>query len=361
MDFKTNLLQVTVRFVVTLFLTFSFLSPAKATFIFEIHSQNFSDNLPIYRFANHLNSRYQSGKLTFTHNELLIGYAWSNYSIAMVERYDYTLHFNPDSLKLAYLSENDLPVEENHLYQVDVDISHTKSKGLRFGLNLPTFYDIKTEIFTSILRGNYVLDGTATGTITTGINNSYQGDVFVDYHYSEDLLLNRKVNAPHSWGIAMDLKLSGKINRVQWQYQVKDAFTRWFWKSAPYTLANISSDTVNFDENGFIDTRPVAEGILTKHFYRQRLPARHALKAEVSLNHAFGVQSRVRYTDQNYFTEVGFSYLFANQIKIIMLSDIEHSAWCTEVQHKNITLSVQLDNKEWKEASTMRLYLLVNY
>lgn len=369
MDLISIPLHVTRSIFISISLLLSLSHPVHASLFIEINSQSFTDNLPIYRFANHLNSQYQPGKLAFTHNELVVGYSWSDYSLAVVERYDYVLHFNPDSLKLAYLSENKLPVEPDQLYQVKVDAAHTRSKGLRFGFKPPDFFGVHSEIKTSLLRGDYLLDGSANGTIETTNSNSYQGDLFVDYHYSKDLLLNRNITPPRAWGVTIDANFSGKLNlgklnfgtidSLQWQYEIKDMLAKWFWQSSPYTLADISSDTVDFDENGFINTRPVAQGILTTHSFQQSLPARHSLSAQLDLTKTFGLRSRIQYLNQEYFTEMGFSYLIAPQFQTTMLVDLKHSAGLIELKHHNTSIALQADNINWQDATSLHLQLKI--
>lgn len=227
---------------------------------------------------------------TISHFDLELGAGFRGWQLGYFVRNDYYARFDPDTISLAYLDKNDLAVEANRQYDIWLDIHRLYASGLR--VTSPRFNvgSVKLAVGISLFRATAHLDGSITGQITT-TEDGFSTLTYVDYSYDEDVLLDRPLTTePEGWGFGFDVYLRWQVNAaITIEAELNDLAGRVFWDEIPYTQAQITSSTVNFDENGFIETTPVLSGIESYKSHKQTLPLRSNVIVDYRFHTTYGL------------------------------------------------------------------------
>ncbi len=259
----------------------------------DINSFSYGGPLPLKQIFDDLKGNTAPNRkdsaISTTHLE--IGGDYNGWRVGLFYRHDYYTRFHPDTLELLYLDKNNLPVEANHHYTLRFDMHHLQAQGVRLHMPFIELGSVKLRPGLSLFYAKGLMDGAINGDITTS-NSQYTGQAFLNYSYDDDVLLDRVADAPDGWGYAFDIQVQWKINQ-RWRLQadIQDLAGQINWDHAPYTRAQITSSTVNFDDNGFIKTTPLLSGIESYTNHRQSLPLRTQLRvnyAQSSRYNLFG-------------------------------------------------------------------------
>lgn len=229
---------------------------------------------PLHQLFNELEGpQAPNGKdrmLSLAHLE--VGVANTSWSLGFFFRHDYMARFSPDTIELLYRDKNDLPVRTDATYDLWIDVHHLEAQGLRIQFPRLVAGPLEFAVGLSLFHATGLLDGSGRGTIETGAS-SYVGSARLNYRYDQDLLLDRKVDPPEGWGAGFDLSLSWRPRPgTLWTMDVRDLGARIRWRDAPYTRALVTSSTLTFDENGFIETSPLLSGVESNKDATQHLP-----------------------------------------------------------------------------------------
>ena len=166
--------------------------PERDSVYLTLSSISYSEPAPIDQMINNLEGApVDNGDFAFTHNQIEVGFKKGNWLLAYFHRYDYFLEFNSDTAELAYLDRNDLSIPTSRNFDVYLRANHIRSKGFAVGYEDDFFSDsLNASIRLNYLTSDEFTDGYLAGTVTT-LSDGYQGDLILDYQYSEDTLLER--------------------------------------------------------------------------------------------------------------------------------------------------------------------------
>ena len=263
-----------------------------AIFYSELHTFNFGGPLPLHQLINNLEGDVFPGteKNALSHFDWELGMKISSgWKIGAFVRHDYYTRFTPDTIRLIHQDKNDLPVDTNQHYDIWLKIHHLRADGIRLHLPEFAYQSLQVGLSISLFHARGLMDGEILGQIDT-TNNSFAGLLNLDYSYDRDRLLNRSVNSPTGWGLGLDLKIHWDISpNIDVDFQLKDIAARVRWQKAPYTTAQLTSSTVNFDANGFIETTPALSGFEGYRSYTQKLPLQSKLQLLYRLSKQYGV------------------------------------------------------------------------
>jgi len=161
----------------------------------------------------------------------------------------------------------------------------------------------------SYLQGQRLTAGTLSGTATATKAGDYEFNLAADYFYSRDVLFRRETTAPDGQGYSADLRVQWQANpRLSTQLTVTDLIGRIHWQDAPYTQASGTSDTKEYDEQGYVRFKPLVSGIEGNRNYAQKLPPRATLAAQYLIDQRFSALASVFYTEYRTFPSLGLGY-----------------------------------------------------
>ena len=214
-------------------------------------------------------------------------------------RHDYYTRFTPDTVRLMHQDKNDLSVDTDQRYDLWLKIHHLKADGIRLHTPLFMYDELKVRLSISLFHATGVIDGEISGQIDTTAD-SFSGLIDLNYLYDQDRLLGRQVESPVGWGYGIGLEIQWHMTQsVDVHLQLKDIAAQIRWDKAPYTTAQLTSSTVNFDSNGFIETTPALSGFEGYKSYTQALPLQSKLQFFYQLSEQYGLFA----VDEMYATE----------------------------------------------------------
>ena len=275
----------------------------------DIFSHSYSEPFEIHATVNELDGHLRDGDWGFTHDHVEMGVGWNSWSVSAFARYDYLIEANDDTAELAFRSENDLPVPPGRDYQIKLRVNHSRSRGFKIGYSWQPLDTLSFKFAAAYLSADSLLDGGGSGELQMLDTGIYDGYAFVDYTYSRDPLFDRQVPKQKGRGYAVDVGFRWQATpRWRVSFSAYDVIARIRWPDAPFTRVGLTSSTVAFDDQGFIDVSPVVSGIEDARNHNQRLPARVTLGGAFQLNDRIALTGSVMAISDHYLPEVGVQW-----------------------------------------------------
>lgn len=299
--------------------------------------------------------QFDGGEHSFTHNLWELGMQRGSWRVGYFLRYDYALDYSEDTAELIYADKNDLPIAQDREYQVALDVVHARSSGLRFAYDLAFTPAFSLETSLVYLQAKRFQDGEVNGFFTAA-DDTYTGQLVLDYYYDQDKLLHRVVERPTGRGYAVDLHARWQATTsVQVALKVQDLFNRIEFKDAPFTQAAATSDRISFDDAGRIDVKPVLSGRegYTKHTLR--LPVQTMLETAYQGDGSFRyLATWRRYGDLN-FPSLGMRFYAQTERYVHGQYDFQSRAVSLGWHGSNVNISLTSDRWDLTEARTFGL------
>lgn len=247
----------------------------------RIESFSHSEPVSIHAFVHDWDGPLAQGSDALTHNSLETGVRYGAFSLAYVQDDDYEIKASRDTAELYYLARNhrDLPVGAR--YELRLRASQQRSQGLRLAYMLNPLPSLSLEPALSLLHGESLIDGQLSGTAVVNGPKDYSYAAQVNEFYSEDALFGRHAAAPGGLGYSLDLHLNWRIKpAVTADLQLRHLLGELAWRNAPYTSAIASSDSKQFDADGYAHFNPVLHGVEGYARHTQRLHPRALLAVD---------------------------------------------------------------------------------
>lgn len=355
-----------------LFLTFIALSVSSfkalafeqtdASVFVDMQSFSHSEPISIYGLFNDWEGTYSSGRKSFSINKIEVGFSLNEWQLSVLNRQDYLFEFAPDTAKLFYDTKNTKSLEAGEIYNLDLTSQSFLARGLKLAYT-KQFKQFKVGISAAYLEGYDLLDGKLSGKAEATAENDYDFNFAVDYAYSEDALFSRKgLDDVKGQGYAFDLDLAWQINQ-DWRVsaQIVDMFARIYWFDAPRTIATGSSQTKDYDEDGFVVFRPVASGLETNDSFTQYIQTKVFAQTHYVLNEQHELLFEVDDYGIKRFYSGGYQHhLNANSH---VQAKYNFTAKAVELSYQNNWLRASLlsDALHFEKANTLGLLLSARY
>ena len=277
-------------------------------------------------FDNFEGSDYAGGKRSFTHNIWESGVRFKQFKLATLARYDYVLNYTEDVAELIYADKNDKQIETNREYALYLDVLHARSYGFKFGYSFALLPSLVMGVDVSALKLTSFMDGEITGNVLVG-DDSYDGDIFLDYVYSQDKLLDRISDKPSGYGYAVDVRLGFQANeRLSIDLQILDLFSQIKIDRAPFTTASATSNRVTLDANGKIDVKPVLRGRESYRKHTLKFPQRLSFEGRYVLSNANEAGLKFDRHDDSIYTSLLFNIPLNNKQQVQTAFDFRTEA-----------------------------------
>ena len=314
-------------------------------------SVSYSEPVTVYSTFHDLEGGFNRGDEAFTYNRFAVGLSRGAFSIGFLARYDYHVQADPDTAELMHAGGNDLSLDLDRVYTIRGSVNHIRSNGIVLGYRFQPIRRVDLNVELSLLRANQLLEGDIAGTIATVENETYSGQARVSYSYSEDLLLHRKVSEPTGYGYAFDAHLVWHItDTIDLAVSVEDWMHAIQWDDAPFTRADVTSATVSFDENGFIETTPILSGVEGEHNLRQQLPVRTDVEITYKFRPRMEVSVAAFNVDSVTLPRLGFTWQASAERQWQFGYGAKDKALTVGVTHRNFRVFLGSDRIDYREA-----------
>ncbi|WP_295873651.1 hypothetical protein [uncultured Zhongshania sp.] len=321
----------------------------------KFESQSYSAIASIDQTIHDLEGKpVKNGNIAFTHNQLEASATDGKWEYSLFQRYDYFLRFNSDTAELAYLLRNDIPVPENRVYSVHLRPNHIRAWGLGLAHQFDITPSIDGKIRFNYLRADKTTDGYLKGQFQS-LSTGYQTQLRLDYGYSRDTLLDRKEEDTDGHGASVDIDLEWQATKnIAFSLKGRDILSYIKFKDLTYTQANADTNTISFDSNGAIDTKPTVSGIEGYRGQTQRLPHRYTLGGRYDINDNTGISSQLLSYDKIMFPRLGYTSK-SPYISWHTDYDFRSKAIGIGIRHPFFSFSIRSDSLKWENAQMLEL------
>ena len=333
----------------------SFAATPDTEYYSYIDSLSYSQAAPIEQMIHDLDGApLKSGKFAFTHNQLEIGVRKNDFEFSYFYRYDYYLKFNKDTGQLAYLQRNDLPLPQNTHYNVYLRPNHLRA----WGLSAAHFYNISPQLSLktrlNYLRATHTTDGYLKGQLNT-LNDGYQAQLYLNYGYSRDTLLDRPEEDSDGHGTSLDVDLHWQVNKqLNIDFSGRDILSFIQYRDLTYTTAIANTDNISFDQNGTIDAKPTVSGVERYRDQTQRLASRYSVIGRYQFDSKHTLTSELFAYDRHVFPRLGYQRHWQNK-QWQLNYDFRSEAWGLALTAKHFNVSLRTDALDWEEAKAIEL------
>ena len=233
----------------------------KGDIFFSLESDSYSEPIPLHETRHHWRQGFKHGDEAYTHKLLTQGVRWERWSVGIFARYDYTVRADPETLFLINLEENDLPLPTGRSFNLYVQGSHSKSRGVFFDYY---FNDVSAgawQFRTNLLYGYDLEIYEVSGQGAISVDDDIVADLQLEYFYGTDKLLERQNQSPSGYGFSFDLWGEWQFKSYEFSLEARDLFYQLHWHEVAHTSARADTDVVQRDSNGFISLRPLISGV----------------------------------------------------------------------------------------------------
>lgn len=231
---------------------------------FKLESFTYSETVPIDAALHEWETTdFESGDRQWSWNWLEMGVQWGHFSLGYLWREEYDLRFSPDTAELYWRTANQLDLAPNTDYEIDLRARHFQASGLRFAFrnhHAFTVMALDYQLGFARFEAQDLIDGRLVGRGRTINNRDYDYVAELNYHYSEDRLFERQVEAPSGTGYAVDLALQAEYRQHRLSVVATDLVGAIYWRDAPYTEGTLNSDNKRYDASGYVRVNPTLSG-----------------------------------------------------------------------------------------------------
>ncbi len=358
-------------FYITSIYIYLFLTPVvdakeKSKVFINATTFNYSEMSPIKQLVDELRGpRVDEGEIAFTTSDLESGIKYKHFSIAAFARLYYYLEHTPDTALLFWQDRNDQPFDFDRTYDIDLYANHVRGNGIRFGFhnsfdleiaNINLKRKINYVVKYSRITGKKMVDGRLVGYLSRSSEtpDNIEGELFLDYAYTEDKIFDRPENDIEGKGYSIDFGFDFKINeRFHLNFFARDFISRITWKDQFVTYAEAGSDTISLEEDGTVDVSPAISWLETEETRHQIIPREFSL--DIAYN-AYG-NHFLEYQLYTYaikaFHRLGYRFQPYSHFYFSSSYDFTTSSTSVGIHSKFFVLSVMSDSTDYESSKTL--------
>lgn len=327
-------------------------------------STTLSENTAIKVFFNDLRDEATDtdpGQNAVTFNRLELGLGYRNFELGYFWREDYALHYTSDTFELFYRDKNRLPIPQDKIFNVFLDVQHVKTEGLRFSYNYQVRPWLDLKITMNHMEASDLLYGQLAGQMSR-TNGRIAGELSAAYYYEEDYLLKRRVEAPpNGRGYSLDWGAHWRWGPWQAIVKVMDQWGHIRWRDAPYTELAGSSSFVIVDDSGRARRRPIVSGLETYRPLRQPLPTHQQLTVSRSLTERWAVSyQREKYLAVE-FNRWFVGYTPSQNLTFKTGYDFSTEAVWLAAESRYISMEFASDSRSFERARSLSLNIYAQW
>lgn len=301
------------------------------------------------------------GDSIFTQNEFALGVKKGPWALSLLARYDLDVDYTPDSALIVNASERGTPLE-NGPYDIAVDAKEIQSQGLRLGYEWAITNDITITPRISLVSARQMTDGTLAGRILLDNDDVTEGELFVDYFFTNDLIFGRDIETKTAFGFTTDLIVDWKINEdLDLSVGVYDAFSEIYWKDRTGTIADATTAISRIDGNGVLIVRPSLRGQNLSENYTQSYTRRGEAKATYSLTEKWQIRQSGYLLADNFLSTSEAGYNFSSDFYVGANYEWSLGGIGLNAQWKGLSLGFAVDDFNISEARYAALNIGISH
>jgi hypothetical protein len=319
----------------------------------------YSDSFPINDIVKGIDNNYKPGDSNFVFALAEVGADYNGFILSLLWRYDAYIDLAKDSDRVIFLSESDEDIPAGKHYQIDLSANQIRSRGLRAGFKQHVFKQL--EITTSLqwLESYEMTDGSIKGYIDT-YEDDYQGQLHLDYVYTEDHVWDREVDEVNGQGFAVDFAIAWQINsQHRLQLNLLDVYHKIRWENMYYTESDLTTERINYDEDGKLDVRSAMTGYEGNKDYRQSLPMRSYVTWQYQQHSGASINTEI-FTVADDYVELRLAYQPA-LLNHWQFSISSAKALGVSYQNSYFGFLLATDQLDYKKAQSLQFGLKLNY
>ncbi|MGH8530907.1 MAG: hypothetical protein ACRETN_13865 [Nevskiales bacterium] len=254
----------------------SFTAGAGPTLYADVDVWGYAEPVPIYHFAKDWQAPLSGGSDGFLYERHRLGMRWAAWEMARISQRIYQVEPSRGATRLYHRVKNELPFRPGEEFGLELQVRHVAMHGLQLGRRFSgpgERFVIQPAL--NLWQANSLLDGRISGSAVAQSDTQFEYRLALDYFYTEDKLLDRRVSRPQGRGASLDVALSYALNE-RWYIKLRaqDLLGRIEWQDAPFTAGSGQSDNREFDADGFVRFNPTFSGREGRRDFSQRLPPR---------------------------------------------------------------------------------------
>lgn len=318
--------------------------------------EGYSENLSIYNLINEQQSQSGDSEFSFTLDETVAGVKYGNWNLATFFRYEWYLNYSADTMRLYQDSLAGSDMQQSKSYQVDLEVEHLRSQGLRLGWYKELNNNFAAHMAASLIDARKMMSGSLTGSALKSSSGDYQGQLQLDYTYSEDVLFDRQAERPkQAYGYSADLGFDWQI-QPEWYLSVyaRDVISNIYWDHMPTSTATATTATSYSTSEGYINIKPTISGRHSYHDYVQHMPTKYQAKLSylASEQQAFSLNNL--YVSETLFTDLGWIQQwgsFTSELSYNLQTQAIGCKW----HGRSGYIGLKADNLDYRQASYLGL------
>lgn len=311
----------------------------------------------IHDYIDDFDGPLHGGSDALTHNWFETGARHGAWSYGYVQRYDYEIKATRDSAVLYHQVKNKIDLVPGTTYDLGVRAFHNRSQGLRVAYRFEGA-DWSVEPGLSLLSGQALTDGSIAGVATAVQAKEYAYNAEVGYHYTEDFLFDRDVRGPTGEGWSLDLGLHYRP-MPDWELSLvgRDLLGFLYWRDAPVTTAVATSDTREFDDDGYVVFRPMLTGREFNEDYSQRLHPRGLAVLQWQATQGTQLGLRWRLTEVRQYLSLVAAQQLAKEVSVDLEWMPDLQAYGAGLRWSGFRLGLMADALRFEETQVLQLQL----
>lgn len=288
----------------------------------------------------------------------LINKGWR---IAGFYRGELFMETNKDTIEILRMVNLKEGLPTGRVFDIDMKARGFSATGVEIsnGMNLDSVSEGLMAGFTArYLRGEKIQEGKIEGKVTATGPMSYDFNLLLDYIYDENLIYNRRntisgTGDGYSFDIGLKYIFKDNLNA---EVLFRDIGGRIYWRDAPYTTANATSDIKSYDEHGYQVYSPTIQGYESYKDFTQKIP----LKTDVVFSYkreVFTLTPTVNLIGGRplYWIEIG--YQKSSDSSIMAGYNINYHAFSIGYTYKKVSFDIYLSDIDLSRANAVGLEL----
>ena len=208
----------------------------------------------------------RAGRNTFFQRDhAIVGVAHNGWRLGWEFRQDAVLHADRATLDAVYLYRNRAHPDQAASFAVQADYTAMQSAGLRIGraFDGPTLAGrpVRVDVSGAVYTGQQYRTVGVSGTVTYASTNTYGFDVV--HHDANTRATFPFLDGGNTNAKGTSLSIGAAISLTsRWttQLQADDLLSHMRWKRLPVTDEAIRSNVTSYDDNGYLNYRPLLSG-----------------------------------------------------------------------------------------------------
>jgi hypothetical protein len=327
----------------------------------EVHSFSYSEPFTIHGLFHDLAGGRRDGEAAFTFTKVEIGAHRGRWQVGAFTRYGYYLEFTPDTARLYYQREHDLPLDSSATYNLQLYGSHLRAEGVGISHHWQVTKSLWLKPRINLIHGSELIDGEISGQFATAAENgisTYASTAQGEYYYSEDVLFDRLANRPSGKGATLDVQIGWRPTlNLELAARIDDAWSMIRWQDAPHTVFAGDSNTFAVDAEGRLSSKPLVSGVEDYQTLNQRLPVRTWLSGQFRFNEADALRAELFLVRAVTMPRLGYQRKLSTGAVLNLAYDFKTAALGMGLELGGFKAAIMADNLDYQKCHLLDLYL----